>query len=106
MLSFFFTTYNLFHFTRMIKHYNITVTGTVQGVWYRKSTLEKALELGINGYVKNQSNGDVYIEAEGSESQLNSLLTWCAKGPQFAKVDDVSFTEGDVQFFKQFEILR
>ncbi len=90
----------------MLKHYNITAKGKVQGVWYRKSTQEKANEIGIKGFVKNQSDGSVYIEAEGNENQLKSLLEWCAEGPEFAMVDTISYTENDVQFFKQFKILH
>ncbi len=91
---------------RMIKHYNITVSGKVQGVWYRKSTLDKAQELGINGFVKNLPDGSVYIEAEGDKNQLQSLLDWCRTGPEFAKVDHISFKEASIQYFTLFEIIR
>ncbi|WP_271783937.1 acylphosphatase [Aquimarina algiphila] len=89
----------------MLKHYNITVTGKVQGVWYRKNTLEKAKELHITGHVKNLSNGNVYIEAEGNHDQLTSFIAWCTLGPEFAKVDNVSFEERDIRPFKCFEII-
>ncbi|WP_062061590.1 acylphosphatase [Aquimarina longa] len=89
----------------MTKHYNITITGKVQGVWYRKSTQEKAKTLKINGYVKNLPNGDVYIEAEGDDHQLNALVEWCNIGSEFAKVNTVSFEESNVQFFEDFNIL-
>ncbi len=90
----------------MTKHYNITVKGIVQGVWYRKSTLEKATALGIRGFVKNLSNGDVYLEAEGDEQLLKSLLDWCAIGPEYAKVDQILFEEGNLKSFDHFEIVR
>ncbi len=90
----------------MLKHYNITVKGKVQGVWYRKSTQDKAKELGIAGFVKNLPNGDVYIEAEGTESQLKSLLDWCVIGPEYAKVAHVSFEQGTSRAFALFEIER
>ncbi|WP_299215337.1 acylphosphatase [uncultured Aquimarina sp.] len=89
----------------MFKHYNISVKGKVQGVWYRKSTLEKALELNIKGTVKNQSDGSVYIEAEGDENQLKTFLEWCAIGPKFAEVLDVSVKEDTPLFYEYFEIL-
>ncbi|PKV48317.1 acylphosphatase [Aquimarina sp. MAR_2010_214] len=90
----------------MKKHYNITVKGKVQGVWYRKSTQERAIALQINGNVRNLPNGNVYIEAEGNKNKLNLLLEWCAEGPEFAKVDVVSFEESVLQFFESFDILR
>jgi acylphosphatase len=46
-------------------HYQITVSGKVQGVWFRKSTQDKARELGLRGFVRNQPDGSVYIEASG-----------------------------------------
>ncbi|TPN87500.1 acylphosphatase [Aquimarina algicola] len=88
----------------MTKHYNITVKGIVQGVWYRKNTLEKAKQLNINGFVMNMPNGDVYVEAEGTSKQLNDLLEWCATGPEFAQVDTVSFEESHMKSFTDFEI--
>ena len=88
----------------MIKHYDITVKGKVQGVWFRKSTLEKAHQLGINGIVKNQNDGSVYIEAEGEDTQLQLFLKWCAKGPEYAVVDEVSTTETEILAYKDFQI--
>lgn len=88
----------------MLKHYNIKVTGEVQGVWYRKSTQQKAVELGIKGFVQNQPDWSVYIEAEGTETQLKTLLDWCAKGPEHAKVEKVVWEEKELQFFEDFVI--
>lgn len=90
----------------MIKHYNIAVTGKVQGVWYRKSTLEKASEIGLKGFVQNMPDGSVYIEAEGSKVQLDMLLSWCKKGPEFASVQEVTFQESELKKFEVFKILR
>jgi len=89
-----------------MKHYNITVSGTVQGVFYRQSTLEIAKQLDIKGFVRNEPNGNVYMEVEGTEGQLNTLVEWCKKGPSRAYVDDVKSTEGGMKFFSLFEINR
>lgn len=89
----------------MILHYHITVTGKVQGVWYRKSTQEKALHLGVKGFVKNLSNGNVYIEAEGNLDQLKKLVNWCKVGPEFAIVQEVTFLESKVKHFTNFEVV-
>ncbi|SEL07274.1 acylphosphatase [Aquimarina amphilecti] len=88
----------------MVKHYNIVVKGKVQGVWYRKSTLEKAWKLDVRGIVKNMSDGNVYIEVEGNKTQLKTFLDWCGKGPELAEVTDVSIEEGDVLPYTMFEI--
>ena len=53
-----------------MKHLDITVTGLVQGVWFRAGTKEQAGELGLLGWVKNRPEGTVEIHAEGEKPQL------------------------------------
>jgi acylphosphatase len=89
-----------------VLHLNIQVSGKVQGVFYRASTKSKADELKLKGFVRNEPNGDVYIEAEGSETQLNELISWCKKGPTHARVTDVKVNPSAVKNFKTFEISR
>lgn len=88
----------------MQKHLNIKVSGKVQGVWFRKSTQDKALELGINGFVRNEADGSVYIEAEGSEDGLNIFLEWCKQGPPLARVDKLDVSENRLENFFDFKI--
>ncbi|MDG1850558.1 MAG: acylphosphatase, partial [Gammaproteobacteria bacterium] len=47
-----------------MKHINVTVSGRVQGVYFRATTKEVADTLGVTGFVKNQADGSVYLEAE------------------------------------------
>lgn len=90
----------------MKKHIKLTIIGKVQGVWYRASTERKAKTLGICGFVKNQPNGEVYAEAEGTEVQVNELIAWCKKGPPLARVEQVLVEEGEVVGFENFEVRR
>jgi acylphosphatase len=90
----------------MKKHLNILVKGKVQGVWYRKSTKDKADELGLFGLVKNMPDGSVYIEAEGNDAPLKSLVEWCNSGPELSRVDNVSVEETTLKHFSSFDILR
>lgn len=87
-------------------HRNIKVTGKVQGVWFRDSTRKKALELGLTGFVRNEADGSVYIEAEGEKDALDKLVAWCAVGPPKAEVERVALAEGEVKNFTGFEITR
>lgn len=66
------------------------VTGLVQGVFYRASTVERAEELGLSGWVRNTSDGAVELEAEGPEDRVEALVAWCQKGPPAARVRDVA----------------
>lgn len=88
----------------MIKHYNITVKGRVQGVGFRYHTKMKASKLGIKGFVKNKLNRSVYIEAEGEEDFISVFLNWCKKGPDRAYVDSFQYTESPINNFSTFEI--
>ena len=90
----------------MIKHLNIYVSGRVQGVWYRKSTQDKALQLGIKGFVRSQPDGSVYIEAEGNDAQLKALIEWCKEGPEYSRVKEIKYTQGISKNFSSFDILR
>jgi acylphosphatase len=67
--------------------YKIYVTGRVQGVGFRWSAADEAKSRGINGLVKNLSDGTVYIEAEGYADQLNAYVEWCRKSPGLSRVE-------------------
>jgi acylphosphatase len=90
----------------MRKHFDVTVTGTVQGVFFRASTHSKAREIGVFGFVRNEVNGDVYIEVEGQEDDLKKFLEWCAVGPPHARVIRIEVKEGALKNFRTFEIAR
>jgi len=76
-----------------MKRLKITAEGRVQGVFFRDSTRNKATELGICGFVRNQPDGKVYIEAEGECAALECFSQWCHKGPKWARVDKVEIVE-------------
>ena len=80
--------------------------GQVQGVYYRALAKEKASELGLNGFVRNEPDGSVYLEAEGPSDALEKFVAWCKQGPQRAMVKEVIVKEGTVTGFKRFEIAR
>jgi acylphosphatase len=90
----------------MVKHYKIQITGRVQGVWYRGSMQNKARELNITGFVKNEPDGSVYAEVEGEETTIHQLIDWCKVGPELATVKNVEFHEGEIIEYKSFNILR
>jgi acylphosphatase len=89
-----------------MKHLNITVSGKVQGVFYRAFTQKEAQRLQLKGFVRNQSNGDVYIEAEGEENVLLEFIGWCKTGSPKSVVKEVNVKEGDLKEFSEFKIDR
>jgi acylphosphatase len=90
----------------MIMHYNITISGRVQGVFFRKYTVDKANELGLKGFVRNESNGEVYCEVEGEEHVLKQFVEWCHQGSPMSKISEVKVAEGALKHFKAFNIER
>ena len=87
-----------------IKNVRMTIHGRVQGVGFRYSTLEKAREHHIKGYVKNQYDGAVFIEAEGEETDVDHFIQWCHQGPRMARVSHVNQSPGTVQHHTSFSI--
>ncbi|MBA7527168.1 Acylphosphatase [subsurface metagenome] len=85
-------------------HKNIIIKGRVQGVGFRFASRTMATSLGIKGFVKNMYNGDVYIEAEGTEIQIKHFIEWCHKGPGYANISDVIIEDSEVKGFQFFDI--
>ncbi len=87
-----------------VKHYDIKITGRVQGVGYRAFAKRTAMQLGLKGFVKNMMDGTVYIEAEGTKESLDRYVIQCQKGPGWAHVEHVKITESPPQSFKEFKV--
>jgi Acylphosphatases len=68
------------------------IVGDVQGVGFRYFVIQKAQSLGLHGYVRNDSNGDVEVVAQGTRPALERLLTALRRGPSAAQVQDVQTT--------------
>jgi acylphosphatase len=68
---------------------HIRVSGQVQGVFFRDSTRQKAEELGLAGWVKNLSDGQVEAVFEGPSESVREMVRWCEEGPQHASVENV-----------------
>ncbi len=89
----------------MCIHLKIKVTGKVQGVWFRKYTKDKAVEMGIKGFVQNKPDGSVYVEAEAEEQTIRNFLKWLETGSPLSDVDEViPMAQTKCSGFKSFEI--
>jgi len=65
------------------------IRGRVQGVGFRYSTIRKAQELGVTGWVANRPDGTVETVAEGDKAQLRKLRSFLHEGPPSAMVQEV-----------------
>lgn len=85
-------------------HKNIQIFGRVQGVGFRYSARLAARNYGIKGYVRNMSDGSVYLEVEGSEDNVTRFINWCREGPDFAHIDHINITDASLRNFETFEV--
>ena len=67
----------------------VVVHGRVQGVFFRGSTVERAREVGVNGWVRNRPDGTVEAVFEGSAEQVAEMVRYCREGPQWAHVERI-----------------
>jgi len=89
-----------------MKCLRLKIYGTVQGVFFRQRTMEKARELGVNGTVKNCPDGSVEVQAEAQPEIMEQFIEWCRKGPSRAQVSTLDIHEETVHNFDDFRIIR
>ncbi len=88
----------------MTLHYDIRISGKVQGVFFRASARAEANRLGLHGFIRNEDDGSVHAEAEGDRQNLDEFLAWCRQGPPHAQVDSVKAGTGEVRDFQGFHV--
>ena len=84
--------------------YKIVVKGRVQGVGFRWNAANEAVRRDLTGFVRNLSDGSVYIEAEGTREQLDSYVEWCRKGPGLSVVKSVDINCSSPENYTDFRI--
>ena len=84
---------------------HVIISGDVQGVSFRYYAKQKAISLGLKGWVKNLSSGEVEAVFEGFEDRIKEMVEWCKKGPWLAKVNNVKVEFSDYKGeFENFEL--
>jgi len=68
----------------------LIVRGRVQGVSYRASLRDRALDAGVDGWVRNLDDGSVEALLQGEEPDVRRVVDWARVGPPAAEVSDVS----------------
>ncbi|HLS10003.1 acylphosphatase [Lentibacillus sp.] len=87
-------------------HAHVIVSGRVQGVGFRFTAQQKAVQYNVNGWVQNKSDGTVELEVEGNDHQVNTFLNELKKGFNPAiKVEDMQVdTQQDEKGYRHFSI--
>ena len=65
----------------------VTISGRVQGVFFRATCAELARDLGLAGSVRNLPDGRLSATFQGADDAVDRMLAWCREGPPMARVD-------------------
>lgn len=84
--------------------YIAKVTGIVQGVYFRASAQNKAIDLSLSGYANNLEDGSLEVMACGEESNVHQMIDWLKEGPEEADVSDVSAEPTNTKDINHFSI--
>src|SRR5262245_34854451 len=82
------------------------VHGRVQGVWFRGATEEQAIRRGVDGWVRNRSDGCVEAVFEGPAEDVAALVEFVRRGPPAARVERVDTREEPPQGERGFRVRR
>lgn len=82
----------------------VVVSGRVQGVFFRGATQDRALELGVDGWVRNRADGSVEAVFEGSPEAVDAMLAFVRQGPPAARVAGVEVFEEAPEALEGFRI--
>lgn len=74
---------------------HVLVSGRVQGVWFRDSTRQTAIRLGVRGWVRNLADGRVEATFQGDAERVAEAIEWCRHGPPMACVEALAFDEAE-----------
>ncbi len=85
---------------------HVWITGRVQGVGYRFSTLTEARQRHLNGWVKNLADGEVEAVFEGSLTNVEAMIQWCHHGPPAALPENIVVEWEEPEGLQGFEIVR
>lgn len=72
-----------------VKAVRVRIEGRVQGVWYRGWTVTEATRRGLDGWVRNRTDGSVEALFAGPKAAVNDMLEACWQGPPPARVSKV-----------------
>jgi acylphosphatase len=69
----------------------ILIEGRLQAMNFRFRTQQQAKKLDLTGFVRTLSDGRTEIDAQGSATQIEQLLTWCQEEPQSSQIKSILY---------------
>lgn len=89
----------------MKKAVRLYVSGTVQGVFFRRFVKDNADKLNVRGFVRNLEDGRIEIFLEGDAENVDNMTAICKRGPAHSNLRKIEEKEDKLQDFKEFKIL-
>jgi acylphosphatase len=83
---------------------HVSVTGRVQGVFFRAWSKRQADELRVTGWVRNCPDGRVDLHIEGDQSAVDQLIERLYRGPPSARVEDIHLWDVELFDYEDFEV--
>ena len=77
--------------------YIANLSGKVQGVYFRASSQQMAIELCLSGYARNLDDGNVEVMVCGEQKNVDKMLEWLTHGPSEATVDQLELQQIELQ---------
>ena len=87
-----------------LTHLRLRIEGQVQAVGYRNYMMTEAVRLGVDGWVRNRSDGTVEALVSGLNAAVETLVGLCMKGPPGARVGNVELHKAEPSEEKGFRI--
>jgi acylphosphatase len=84
--------------------FKVHITGRVQGVYFRSSSQQQAIDYSLSGYARNLVSGDVEVLLCGNQENINKMLAWLSHGPEHAEVDSIEHQQVPLQEHHFFSI--
>lgn len=90
----------------MKKSVKLTITGSVQSLFFRTFVKENADINNVRGFIRKLEDGRIEVFLEGNKEDVNELVSLCKTRPKYAIIRNVDEKEMPFQDFREFKILN
>jgi len=90
----------------MKKAVKLSISGTVQGVFYRRFVKDNADKNNVMGFVRNLEDGRLEVFLEGEQESVDNMIAICKRGPAHSNLKKIEEKEEKFQDFKEFRIIQ
>jgi acylphosphatase len=85
-----------------LTHLRLRIEGHVQAVGYRNFVIAEAQRLGVDGWIRNRSDGTVEALVSGPNTAVETLIGLCMRGPPGSRIGNVEMHKAEAPEEKGF----